>query len=58
MYLILVELGIQFLTQYLQSAKGAKLPAEILAAVQAAIDALLTHKQDIINKANLDALRG
>jgi hypothetical protein len=58
MYLMLIELGIQFLTQYLSSVKGAKLPAEVLAAVQAAIDALITHKQDIINKANLDALRG
>lgn len=58
MYLIFVELGIQFLTQYLQSATGAKLPAEILAAIQAAINALITHKQDIISKSNLDSLRG
>ena len=58
MYLILVELGIQFLTQYLQSVKGSKLPAEVLAAIQAAIDALINHKQDVINKSNLDSLRG
>ena len=58
MYLILVELGIQFLTQYLQSVKGSKLPAEVLTAIQAAIDALINHKQDVINKSNLDSLRG
>jgi hypothetical protein len=58
MYLIFIEMGIQFLTQYLQSATGAKLPAEILAAIQAAIDALVTHKADVINKSNLDAQRG
>jgi hypothetical protein len=58
MYLMLIELGIQFLTQYLSGVKGAKLPAEVLAAVQAAIDALINHKQDVINKANLDTLRG
>ena len=58
MYLILIELGISFLTQYFQSAQGAKLPAEILAAIQAAITALINHKQDVINKSNLDSLRG
>jgi hypothetical protein len=58
MYLMLIDLGINFLTQYLQSVKGAKLPAEILVSIQTAIDALVTHKQDIINKSNLDAQRG
>lgn len=58
MYLVFIEMGINFLTQYLQSAKGAKLPMEVITAIQAAIDALLTHKQDVINKTNLDALRG
>jgi len=58
MYLTLIELGISFLTQYLGGIKGAKVPVEIAGAIQAAIDALLAHKQDIINKSNLDSLRG
>lgn len=58
MYVQLIELGIQFLLQYLSSLKGAKVPVEVATAVQAAIDALLAHKQDVINKSNLDALRG
>ena len=58
MYLTILDLGIQFLLQYLSGLKGAKVPAEILASVQAAIDALAVHKQDVISKSNLDALRG
>ena len=58
MYLTLIDMGIQFLLQYLSGLKGAKVPAEILASIQAAIDALATHKQDVINKSNLDPMRG
>lgn len=58
MLLTILDLGIQFLTQYLSSVKSLKLPAEVAAAVQAAIDALFAHKADIISKSNLDALRG
>jgi hypothetical protein len=35
-----------------------KLPAEIVAAVQAAYDALEGHKNDLITKADLEAQRG
>lgn len=58
MYITIIDLGIQFLLQYLSGLKGAKVPAEILASVQAAIDALATHKNDVISKSNLDSLRG
>ena len=58
MYLQLVELGIQFLLPLLSSLKLGKAPVEVVTAVQAAIDALLAHKQDIISKSNLDSLRG
>lgn len=58
MYLTLIDLGIQFLLQYLGGLKGAKVPAELLASIQAAIDALAAHKQDVISKSNLDSLRG
>ena len=58
MYLQLIELGIQFLLPLLSSLKLGKAPAEVVTAVQAAVDALLAHKMDIINKSNLDSLRG
>ena len=58
MYLQLIELGIQFLLPLLSSLKLGKAPAEVVASVQAAIDALLAHKFDIISKSNLDSLRG
>lgn len=58
MYVTLLDLGIQFLLQYLAGLKGAKVPAELVTSIQAAIDALLQHKNDIITKANLDAQRG
>ena len=58
MWLSIIELGIQFLLPFLSSLKGGKAPAEVIQSVQAAIDALLAHKADIINKSNLDALRG
>ena len=58
MYLTLIDLGIQFLLPFLSGLKGGKAPAEIVAAIQSAIDALITHKQDIISKSNLDAQRG
>ena len=58
MYIQLIELGIQFLLPFISSLKGGKTPADIIAAVQAAVDALLAHKQDLISKSNLDAMRG
>jgi len=58
MYLTLLDLGIQFLLPFLSGLKGGKAPAEVLAAVQAAIDAILAHKQDVISKSNLDSMRG
>lgn len=58
MYLSLIELGIGFLQQFLGGLKAAKAPADVLANVQAAIDSLIAHKNDIISKANLDSLRG
>jgi hypothetical protein len=58
MYLTLIELGIQFLLPYISGLKGGKATAEVIQAVQAAIDALIAHKQDIISKSNLDSMRG
>jgi hypothetical protein len=58
MYLTLIDLGIQFLLPFISGLKGGKAPAEVIAAIQAAIDAIIAHKQDIINKSNLESLRG
>lgn len=58
MYLTLIDVGLSFLQQFLTGIKGGKAPSEVIAAVQAAVDALAAHKQDIINKSNIDSLRG
>jgi hypothetical protein len=58
MYLTLIDLGVQFLVPFLSGLKGSKVPTEVAAAVQSAIDALIAHKADIISKSNLDAMRG
>lgn len=54
----LIDLGISFLLPFLQGLKNSKVPAEVVAAVQAAIDAIAAHKQDLLTKANFDAQRG
>lgn len=56
-YLTLIDLGLTFLTSFLDKMKN-KLPAEVTKAVQAAIDALMVHKDDVVTKVNLEAQRG
>lgn len=56
-YITLLDLGISFLQSFLGGLKN-KLPAEIVTAVQATIDALAAHKDDVVTKANLEAQRG
>lgn len=58
MYLTLIDVGLTFLQQFVGGLKTGKAPAEVIAAVQAALDAIFAHKADIISKSNLDALRG
>ena len=58
LYYTLLELGLGFLQSFLSGLKGGKAPAEVIAAVSAAIDAVLAHKQDVITKSNIDSLRG
>lgn len=57
MYLALLDVGLSFLQQFVSGLKSGKAPAEVVAAVQAAVDALFNHKADIISKSNLDSLR-
>lgn len=57
-YITLIEMGISFLTPFISGMKGAKVPTEIIASAEKVLEALILHKQDVINKQNLDALRG
>jgi len=56
-YLTLLDLGIGFLQNFLGGLKN-KLPAEIVASIQATIDSLAAHKDDELTKANFEAQRG
>lgn len=56
--LTLLTIGIGFLGQILGGLKSTQVPAHVVAAVEAAIAALTQHKQDIINRKNLEAQRG
>lgn len=59
MYITLLDLGLGFLQTFLTGLKGAgKAAAPVVAAVQAAIDAVAAHRDDEITKANLEAQRG
>ncbi len=58
MYLSLIDVGLTFLQTFVGGLKTGKAPAEVIAAVQAAVDALFNHKADIISKSNLESLRG
>ena len=55
-YANIIALGIAFLQLFLKST-GGKLPAEILASVQAAVAALQAHQNDLITKAALEEER-
>lgn len=56
-YISLLGLGIGLLRTYLDGMKN-KLPAQIVAGLQASIDALEAHRQDELTKANFEAQRG
>lgn len=56
-YLTLLDLGFTFLNTFLGSLRN-KLPAEVVASVQAAMDAILKHKNDVITKGALESQRG
>lgn len=56
-YIAILDLGLSFLQSFLGNLKS-KLPAEVVAAVQSAIDAIAAHKSDVVTKAALEAQRG
>lgn len=53
----LIDLGVGFLDMFLSKVKSS-IPQTVVDAIQAAADALLTHKNDLVTKANLEAQRG
>lgn len=56
-YFTLIDLGLTFLQSFLGKLSN-KLPAEIVKSLQASIDALAAHRNDLLTKANFEALRG
>lgn len=53
----ILGLVIPFIQTFLQE-HGQKLPAELLAAGNSFLSALMFHKDDLITQANLEAQRG
>jgi hypothetical protein len=53
----LLDVGLSFLQTFLSHTKS-NVPSEVAGAVQAAIDAIAAHRNDLVTKAALDAQRG
>lgn len=58
LYVGLIDMGLGFLKQFIGSLTTQKAPAEVIDALQASIDALAAHKDDVMSKADWEALRG
>lgn len=56
-YMILVDTAIGLASALLGGLKN-KAPVYVLSAGQAFLDALMAHKDDVVNKAALEAARG
>ena len=57
-YVVLLDLGSSFLKQFVGSLTKSNAPAQIIDAVNGVVTAIDAHKDDVINKANLEADRG
>lgn len=55
--IVLIDLGLTFLTGFLGNIQN-QVPKNVVSAIQAAIDALAAHKDDLVTKQNLEAQRG
>lgn len=53
----LLDVGIQLGQMFLGKLQN-QAPTHVLSAIQAAIDALVAHKDDLVTKQNLEAQRG
>lgn len=57
-YLLLLDLGSTFLKQFVSSLTKSNAPAQIIDAINATVNAIDEHKNDVVSKANLEAQRG
>lgn len=58
LYVGLLDLGLSFLRQFVASLTKQKAPTEVIDAVQASVDALEAHQNDVLSKADWEAQRG
>jgi hypothetical protein len=58
LYVQLIGIGVNFLSNFISSLTTNKAPQEVLDAIQAAITALEAHKADVMSKADWESLRG
>lgn len=56
-YVMLLDLGLSFGKTFLEKLKN-KAPADVLSAGQAFIDAVETHRADVLSKENFEKQRG
>lgn len=58
-YLTLIQFGLDFLRKFLDSLlANHAAPDELIDAIKAAIDALESHKNDVMSAADWENLRG
>jgi len=53
-----IDLALPLLSSLISNLTKSQAPTHIISAVQAAIDALAAHRDDLITKDNLEAQRG
>lgn len=59
MYLTFVNLGLSLFQNFLEGLQShPEAPIEVVQAIQSAVSAIQKHKDDLVNKANLEAQRG
>lgn len=57
-YLPLIELGVNLLTPFIGQLTKSNVPAEVTAALQAGLDALVKHQADLMSKSDWETQRG
>jgi len=56
--LALISLALSLGETLVSELTKSGVPAQVIASIQAAVNALAAHKNDLITKANLEAQRG
>lgn len=57
-YRLFLELGLSFLVSFINKLTKSNAPGEVITAFRAAYDALVSHRNDVVTKAALEAQRG